>query len=123
MISDEVFTFLDEVSDEIGEYDLGQGYLLKYEGWSGSCVEDVWSKVEAKQKKRGIDILSEEAEEERENACCEFAEGQGHKIIRDEWTPELKGRSYNLIDRGYDSGGLYGRTWALFRRVNLIKQR
>ena len=107
---------LEEISDESGDEDLGEGYLLKYEGWSGVCVEEVWVEVEAKEKGRGIDIWSEEAEGESEQACYEYAEEQSYKIIDDEWKPELKGRGYHFIAGGYDHGGLYGRTWALFKK-------
>lgn len=107
---------LEEVSDEIGEEDLGEGYLLKYEGWGGICVEKVRLKIEVQQKRKGIDILRDLAQEEREKAYYEYAKEQGYKIIDDEWKPELKGRGYCFIDGGYNAGGLYGRTWALFKK-------
>ena len=115
-IWEKVWNSLEEISDESGEDDLGEGYLLKYEGWSGVCVEEVWAKVEERQKREGMDIKSEEAEEEREEACYEYAEEQSYKIIDDEWKPELKERGYRFIDGGYDWGGLYGRTWAIFKK-------
>ena len=43
---------LEEISDESGDEDLGEGYLLKYEGWSGVCVEEMWMEVEAKQERK-----------------------------------------------------------------------
>jgi len=120
VIYDGVWSLLAEVSDEVGEEKICDGYLLKYEGWGGCCVEDVWARVENKQKKRDIDIDSETANAERENACYEYAEGQTDKIIEEEWKPKLEKKGYEFIDGGYDNGGLYGRTWALFKKkVNL----
>lgn len=109
-----VWDILEEVSDENREDDLGKGYLLRYEGWGGLCVEGVWSETEAKQIRRGIDTETEEAEEEREAACREYAEQETPIIIEEEWEPELRDRGYYLVCGGYDPGGLYGRTWALF---------
>ena len=93
---------LAEVSDEIGEEDLGDGYLLKYKGWDGACIDEIWN--------------SFEEEQEREDASYQYAEDQSYIIISNEWKPELKHRGYTFIDGGYDSGGLYGRTWALFKK-------
>jgi len=98
----QVWDTLAVISDECGEDDLGKGYLLKYEGWSGTCVEEVWNKVKA--------------EEEGEETCYEYAEEQSYKIIDDEWEPKLRERGYRFIVGGYDHGGLYGRTWALFKK-------
>jgi hypothetical protein len=111
-----VWNTLEEVSDESGEDDLEGGYLLKYEGWSGVCVEGVCEKVEAEQKREGIDSEGEDAEEKREEAFSEYAEEQSYKIIDDEWKPELEKRGYRFINGAYDSGGLYGITWALFKK-------
>ncbi len=111
-----VWEILDEISDESGEDDLSEGYLLKYEGWGGVCGEEVWAKVEEEQERMGIVIESEEAEEEREEACFKYAEEQSYKIIEDEWKPKLKESGYRFLNGGYDDGGLYGRTWALFKK-------
>lgn len=113
-----VWDTLEEISDDSGEDDLGEGYLLRYEGWSGVCVEKVWGRTEAEQVRREIDIEGEEAEEERETACCEYAKKESYKIIDDEWEPQLEERGYRFIYGGYDHGGLYGRTWALFVKDN-----
>jgi len=107
---------LEEISDECGEEDLGCGYLLKYEGWSSMCVEKVWSKTEVEQKKNGIDTDSEEAKGEIEEICRKYAEQQSYKIIHEEWELQLLERGYRFISGGYDSGGLYGRTWTLFKK-------
>jgi len=115
-IWEQVWGTLEEISDESGEEELGEGYLLKYEGWGGICVEDIWANVEAEQKKRGIDIESMESEEEREQACYEYAEEQSYKIIGEEWKSQLKERGYCFITGGHDDGGLYGRTWVLFKK-------
>lgn len=112
-----VWEMLEQVSDEVGEEELGNGYVLKYEGWGGACVDDAWLTVEAEQKKRGIDTESAEAEEEREAACCAYAEEQSCTMVDHEWEAALSRRGYRLIDGGYEAGGLYGRSWALFERV------
>lgn len=110
-----VWDILYEIYDESGEENLGEGYLLKYEGWGGICVEEIWEEVEAEQKRRGIDIYCEEAEGEREESCYEYAREQSFNIIGDEWKPELNKRGYRFIDGGYDGGGIYGITRALFK--------
>ena len=112
----QVWEILEEISDESGEDDLDKDYLLKYEGWGGVCVEEVWVKVEEEQERMGIVIENEEGEEEREKACYEFAEEQSYKIIDEEWKPKLKVSGYRFLNGGYDYGGLYGRTWALFKK-------
>jgi len=112
----QVWNDLKEISDESGESDLGEGYLLKYEGWGGICVEEVWAKVGAEQTEKGIDVKSEEAQEERESACYQSAEEQSYRIIDNEWKHQLRQRGYSFIDGGYNPGGLYGRTWAIFRK-------
>ena len=111
-----IWDILTEVSDEVGEDEIGDGYLLKYEGWGGFCVENVWSEVEKRQKRLGLDINSSSANAEREEACFEYAREQSDIIIEDEWKAELKERGYDFVDGGYDDGGLYGRTWALFKK-------
>jgi len=113
----QIWSTLEEISDESGEEKIGERYLLKYEGWGGICVEDIWAKVESVQKQMGVDIESGEAKEERERSCYEFADEQSYKIINQEWGPELKSRGYMIITGGYDCGGLYGRTWALFKKI------
>jgi len=113
----QVWETLEQISDEAGEEKLGNGYILKYEGWGGACVEDAWLTVEAEQKKRGIDTESAEAEGEREAACCAYAEEQSYTIADHEWKPALRRRGYRFIDGGQEPGGLYGRTWALFKNA------
>jgi hypothetical protein len=112
-VCERLWNTLEEISDESGEDDLGEGYLLRYEGWGGVCVEKVWSEMEAEQVRSRIDIEGMEAEE-RETTCYEYAEKESYKIIDDEWEPQLKERGYHFICGGYEHGGLYGRTWALF---------
>ena len=111
-----VWEILEEISDESGEDNLGNSYLLKYEGWGGHCVEKIWDKVTEKQGIIGININSQEAKEEGGEACHEYAREQSYKIINDEWKPQLMVRGYRFIEGGYDNGGLYGRTWALFTK-------
>lgn len=116
-IWDEVEAVLHEVSDEIGEDNLGEEYLLKYEGWSGFCVHETWTNIGVEQLRTGTDDESNEAEGMIEEACYEYAEDQSYKIIEDEWKSELSKRGFYFVDGGYDSGGLYGRTWALFKKA------
>lgn len=120
-IDRQIFEILADVSDEIGEAQIDDGYLLKYEGWGGFCVEEVWANVENKQKESGIDNDSESAKAERESACYKHAADQTTSIIENEWIPEMKKRGYVFIDGGYDEGGLYGRTWALFKELRRRK--
>jgi hypothetical protein len=114
-VINEMWQILIEVSDEVGEQEVGHGYLLKYEGWGGFCVESVWSEVQKRQEQQGVDIDSSAAIAEREEACYEYAREQTDMIIEDEWKTELEERGYNFVDGGYDDGGLYGRCWALFK--------
>jgi len=115
----QIWAILEEISDETGEENIDEEYLLKYEGWGGACVENIWLKVESVQKEMGMDIESEEAKEERERSCYEFAEEQSSNIINQEWIPELKSRGYKFITGGYDCGGLYGKTWAVFMQKSI----
>lgn len=109
-------SFLDRISDEVGEEDIGEGYLLKYEGWGPACVDTAWPMFEALQGRRDIRVDGEQVEEDRECALFRYAEEQSYKIIDSEWKHKLRKRGYCFTDGGYDDGGLYGRTWALFRR-------
>ncbi len=106
-----------KISDESGEDELGQGYLLKYEGWSGICVGKAWAKVKAEQRRKGIATDRKEAEEERKDACYQYSREQSFKIIESEWMPRLNKRKLSFLAGGYDDGGgLYGKTWAPFKR-------
>jgi hypothetical protein len=122
-IMDEVWDFLEDVSDECGETELGYGYLLKYEGWSGNCVDDEWKEVEKRQRMAGKDTETKESEQEKTEACCEYAGDQTLKIIQTEWRPRLRQRGYSFVDGGYEHGGLYGKTWALFRKRHPRKKK
>ena len=113
---DPIQAIVQEVSDEIGEEDLGDGYFLKYEGWGGLCIEHVWLRVLELQERAGLDTESAEAIEAREDACYEYAEKQTDKIIEAVWIPEMKKRGFTYLYGSFDPGGLYGRTWALFGR-------
>jgi len=89
---------LDEVSDEIGAEKKGK-YLLKYEGWGGFCVSEVYN--------------PKKSDEENEDRYYEYAEEQSD-VVLEEWIEEYK-KTHSLIDGGYQSTGLYGVTWALFK--------
>jgi hypothetical protein len=94
---------LNEVSDECHEQELDEGYLIKYEGWSNVCFENAWNNI------------GKLEEGERDAFFCNHAEEQSYLIIEEEWKPRLAKRFYNFIDGGYQKGGLYGITWALFK--------
>jgi hypothetical protein len=89
---------LDGVSGEIRVVRRGP-WLLAYEGWGGFCVESVWD------EKR--------SDEENEDAAYAYAEEQSPTVIR-EWVDKLS--KCELVESGYMPTGLYGVTWALFRR-------
>ncbi|RLI41751.1 hypothetical protein DRO59_06130 [Candidatus Bathyarchaeota archaeon] len=96
---------LEEVSDEVGEEENGD-YILCYEGWSGICVSKVFDPLKS--------------DEENEDAFYEFAEEQSGRVI-EEWV--VKNKDYQLIQCGHERGlGLYGVTWALFKRDKVDDQ-
>jgi len=82
---------LEEVSDETGEEEFGNGFLLKYEGWSPTCFP------------------KNLPESEYES----YAEDKTEEILK-EWKRDLAKRGYYFLDGGYLRSGLYGVTWALF---------
>ncbi|MEO0108501.1 MAG: hypothetical protein ABIK62_04935 [candidate division WOR-3 bacterium] len=88
---------LAQVSDEVGVARRGR-WLLRYEGWSGSCIESVWDPGRS--------------DEENEAAAYAYAAEQSTAVIQD-WQDELAG--YELVACGHELTGLYGVTWALFR--------
>lgn len=96
-----VWDILGEVSDEVGIEENGE-YLLAYEGWSGFCVSKVFD--------------SNRSKEENEEAYYEFAENGSSEVI-EEWL-EIYGGHYYLIACGHEPIGLYGVTWALFKKLN-----
>jgi len=95
---------LDEVSDECNEEEIYEGYLLKYEGWSNLCFEYGWNNID------------ENVDGEIDDYFYKHAEEQSHLIIEEDWKPRLAKRFYNFIDGGYYKSGLYGITWALFKK-------
>ncbi len=95
-IWNEVYRILDSVSDECGEDELSNCDILKYEGWSGNCFSD-------------LDKFDGDEEE--------YAASQTSSIVDGDWVPQMVRRKYKLIENGYEPGGLYGVTWAIFRRV------
>ncbi len=96
-----VWNILEEVSDEIGGEENGK-YLLVYEGWGGLCVSKVFD--------------PKKSEEENEEAYHKFAEEQSNELI-ERWIEEYE-KHYRLIDCGHEPTGLYGVTWALFKRYS-----
>jgi len=90
---------LAEISDEIGIEENGR-YMLAYEGWSGDCVSHLFD--------------PKKSEEENEDEYYKYAEAKSNNIIK-EWLQEYK-ETHHLIDYGYKPIGLYGVTWALFKK-------
>lgn len=94
-ITHKIGEILDEISDEIGEEQLDPIHILKFEGWSPSCMPE--------------SILSK-----GEHAMSLYAERQAPKIHR-EWRKEMSTRGYKMVKEGHEPGkGLYGVTWALY---------
>lgn len=100
-IWDWLWEILDEVSDELGTLENGK-YLLVYEGWGSSCVSVMFDPTRS--------------DEENEKMAYKFAEKEGYEVIG-EWIEKYRAR-YCLIDCGHDPTGLYGVTWALFKKHN-----
>jgi len=90
---------LAEISDEIGIEEDGR-YMLVYEGWSGVCVSHLFD--------------PKKSEKENEGRYYKYAEAQSDNIIK-EWFEEHK-ETHHLIGYGYEPTGLYGVTWALFKK-------
>jgi len=90
---------LEEVSHEVDTEENGK-YMLTYEGWSGICVSGVFDPLKS--------------EEENEDSYYKYAKDQSDDIIK-EWLEEYR-ETHHLIDCGYEPIGLYGVTWALFKR-------
>jgi hypothetical protein len=91
-IMDWVYENLDEISDEVGTIENGD-YLLAFEGWSDICF---------------IDANIEPDE------YYNYAEKESDNIIQ-EWI--IMHKDYDLVDSGYSPTGIYGVTWALFKKV------
>jgi len=83
--------FLDEISDEVGEVE----FVLKYEGWSPTCFPDMLDEVQYE----------------------DYAEMESYRII-DAWNKSMLEGGYAYVDGGYREGGLYGVTWALYRKCD-----
>ena len=96
----EIYKILDRVSDECNEEELSNGDILKFEGWSPNCFPE-----------------AVEDEDDSEN----YARSQSPDIIEKDWLPQMKRRRCRLITSGFEPGGLYGVTWALFRRISRIQ--
>jgi len=96
----EIYRTLDSVSDECGEEVLSNGDILKFEGWSPNCFSDVV---------------------ENENDFEEYAKSQTPNIVENDWVPKMRRRRCKPIESGFEPGGLYGVTWALFRRISKIQ--
>ncbi|MBM4295000.1 MAG: hypothetical protein FJ126_08885 [Deltaproteobacteria bacterium] len=79
---------LDEISDECNEEELCEGYLIKYEGWSIICFENVWTNFDLK------------VDDEIDEYFYNYAEEQSYLTI-EEWKLQLENRFYDFIDGGY----------------------
>ena len=93
-IDEQMWNTLDEISDEVGELELDEHWLLKYEGWSANCFPPKLP----------------------ENLFVNYTIRQSPKIHK-EWSAEMKQRGYKPITLGHDENlGLYGITYALYKR-------
>jgi hypothetical protein len=90
-----------EISDEVGSETKGD-YLLHYEGWSAFCLDDV------------VESLPPDADVEEELFDAANDRSQG---VIDEWV-EDNAPDYALVESGHERTGLYGVTWALFKRTH-----
>ena len=97
-ITNEMWEVLDSISDEVGEQPIEDRYLLKYEGWSPSCFP---SSIRT------------------EGAMRNYASERTPSVLR-EWDSNMRKRGYvPTQERAYDDHlGLYGVTYALYRRRN-----
>jgi len=96
-ITDEMWETLDSVSDETGEQELSNRYILKYEGWSPSCFP---------------------AAVTSEGAMRSYAVGHSDAVLQ-EWRQAMRKRGYRATsEEAHDSNlGLYGVTYALYEKV------
>ena len=86
---------LDQVSDETGELEL-DGHILKYEGWSPVCIPTHYKSTQA---------------------MINYGIRQSSKIHK-EWDKEMHKRGYKALYHEHDEHrGLYGVTYALYRRA------
>ena len=74
--------------------------LLHYEGWSGFCLDDVLESLPP-----DVDV-----EEELFDAANDRSQG-----VIDEWVEE-NAPEFALVRSGHERTGLYGVTWALFKK-------
>lgn len=99
-----VWDTLAEISDEVGTEENGE-YLLAYEGWGEFCFCNMHNL-----KKSQVD---------NENIFFKYAQEKSYLIIN-EWA-EARKNTHSLIDSGYEPTGLYGVTWALFKKLKSLK--
>ncbi len=92
-IDGQMWQTLNEISDETGELQLDEHWLLRYEGWSPTCFP---TKLP-------------------ENFWVNHAIRQSSKIHK-EWNAEMQQRGYKATMLGHDEHlGLYGVTYALYQ--------
>ena len=95
-VETQMWSALDEISDEAGELELDK-YVLKYEGWSPMCFP---TKLP-------------------ENFWANYAARQSPKIHK-EWNTQMLQRGYKSVLHGHDEHlGLYGVTYALYKKERL----
>jgi len=99
-----LWEIVDEVSDECGEEKLNDNFIVKYEGWSGSCIPLAELSLELKKP------ISKITEEEMKDYCML----KGLSITEEEWKSEMNKKGFEILGMGHEQKGLYGRTWALF---------
>ena len=113
-----ISNILEEVSDEVGEENIDGGYLIKYEGWGAICLENILKEIGLDLTNISLNIYNEERQEKLWDIIYDFLGAESYKIINYEWKPVLEEDGYQFIDGGFQIGGLYGKTWALFKRNN-----
>jgi len=97
-----LYSVVDGVGHHVGTESKGP-WLLCYEGWSDLCVALVWDPARS--------------DEENEEAAYDHACENSSAVI-DEWIEEHEVQ-FDLAESRHEPTGLYGVTWALFRRKGI----
>jgi len=94
-IDTQMWKALDEISDEVGHIPLGNNYVLFFEGWSPECFPSFV---------------------ENEQDMIDYAIDFAPKIWK-EWNDKMLPLGYKCITHEHNENlGLYGVTYALYRR-------
>ena len=97
IIDEQMWSILDEISDEVKHEPLGDNYVLFFEGWSPECFPSFVT---------GGD----------EQDMLDYASDFAPKVWK-EWNTKMRPLGYKCIMHGHDEHlGLYGITYALYRK-------